>query len=89
MENKIKKAHNIILKERNRISITGIERVNLTSETAISVNLTEGHLVVSGQNLHVIKISVDEGVLEAEGRITDVRYADKKEKVSLLKRVFK
>ena len=35
-----------------------------------------GTIVLAGEGLHIVKLNLDDGVLEAEGRILALEYAD-------------
>ncbi|MCL2484130.1 MAG: YabP/YqfC family sporulation protein [Firmicutes bacterium] len=81
--------HRVTLTNQNKLSITGVKKVNLTSETAINCEVENGEFSCFGEGLHVTKIDTDEGVIEAEGLVFECKYSHKREKVGFLKRVFK
>ena len=83
MENKV------CLINRKNLSLTGIEKVVGINENSLLANVEGGVLSVSGQNMEVKRLDVESGNLEIEGKIDSIKYLDKKEKLSLLKRIFK
>lgn len=83
MENKV------CLINRKNLSLTGIEKVIGINESSLLANVDGGVLSVNGQSMEVKKLDVESGNLEIEGKIDCIKYLDKKEKLGLLKRIFK
>ncbi len=80
---------NIILKNRKNLSVSGIEKVVSVSQKQLSMEMEDCSLFVLGENMEVKKLDVDCGNLEVEGLISEIKYAGKKEKTNLIKRIFK
>ena len=76
MEN-ITKMQNIILENRNRLNITGVEDVLSFDEQAITALTTLGLLIIKGNNLHLNQFSLDTTELSVEGDIVSLQYNDK------------
>lgn len=68
--------HNLILKGRKALSISGVLDVNSFDESMVVVYTELGQLTISGQNLHVNRIDLDSGDLELEGNIASLEYLD-------------
>lgn len=83
MENKV------CLINRKFLSLTGIQKVIGINESSLLVEVEGCSLAVSGQNMEVKKLDVESGNLEIEGKIISFKYLDKKEKMGILKRIFK
>ena len=83
MENKI------YLINRKILNISGITKVIEISEENISVQVDNSVLNIAGEDMEVKKLDVESGNLEVEGLINSMKYIDKKEKISLIKRIFK
>lgn len=83
MENKI------YLINRKNLNISGITKVIEISEENISVQVDNSVLNIAGEGMEVKKLDVESGNLEVEGLINSIKYIDKKEKISLIKRIFK
>ena len=69
-------AHRVTLEGRERLVVSGVEDVERFDENEIVMNTAEGALVVSGENLHIDKLSLDGGELHVDGRVEDLRYED-------------
>ena len=69
-------SHRLELEGRERLTITGVEDVERFDETGIVMSTTAGTLVVTGEDLHIGKLSLDGGELHVDGRIDSVTYED-------------
>lgn len=69
-------AHHLILEDRQRLSVSGVEEVESFDETAIVMHTTQGALVIRGENLHIEKLSLDGGDLKVEGDVDSLTYED-------------
>ena len=54
----------------------GVEDVDRFDETGIVMSTSAGTLVVTGEDLHIGKLSLDGGELHVDGRIDAVSYED-------------
>ena len=61
---------------RSHLSVTGVEDVDRFDENEIVMTTGEGALVVTGENLHIGKLSIDGGELHVDGRIDSVAFED-------------
>ena len=68
--------HQLTLDGRERLTVSGVEDVERFDETMIVMSTSAGTLVVSGENLHIGKLSLDGGELHVDGRIDSVAYED-------------
>ena len=69
-------AHRITLEGRDRLIVAGVEDVDRFDENEIVMNTSEGTLVVTGENLHIDKLSLDGGELHVDGRVDALSYED-------------
>lgn len=69
--------HYISIENRNRITISQVEDVDAFDEQMLWANLKEGGLEITGENLNVEKLDLQEGILIATGKICTVAYNDK------------
>ena len=69
-------AHHIIVEERERLSVSGVEEVERFDENTIVMTTVRGTLVIQGENLHIEKLSLDGGDLKVEGAIDALSYED-------------
>ena len=91
MEN-ITKMQNVILENRNRLNITGVEDVLSFDEETITALTTLGLLIIKGNDLHLNQFSLDTTELSIEGEIISLQYNDKQIKrkgENLFTKIFK
>lgn len=77
---------NIILSNRKNLQIDGIIEVISTSDTFLNLKLKDTNLSISGENIHICKLDVNSGTLEAEGYFSLFKYG---KSINIFKRVFK
>ena len=81
------KGHKVVLENRNNLCITGIDKVDNVSPTHFSCITMNTKMHIEGQDMQVVKLDVEQGVVEITGQIDSIRYSG--EKKSLIKRLFK
>ena len=69
-------AHRLELTGRERLTVSGVEDVERFDETGIVMSTGAGMLVVTGENLHIGKLSLDGGELHVDGRIDSISYEE-------------
>ena len=75
-ETERRKAQNIILENRSRLSVSGVEEVSGFDESIVQMQTELGALTAHGSNLRVETLSVDSGDLLVVADISDLSYAD-------------
>ena len=68
--------HRLELVGREHLTVPGVEDVERFDETSIVMSTLAGTLVVTGDDLHIGKLSLDGGELHVDGRIDSVTYED-------------
>ena len=68
--------HNIILEDRARLSVSGVEDVASFDESAVVLYTNRGLLTVRGQALRVDRLSIEGGELSIEGTVDSLQYED-------------
>ena len=68
--------HHVVIEERKSLTVSGVEDVERFDETTIVLSTSKGAMVVSGENLHIEKLSLDGGDLKVEGDIDAISYED-------------
>ena len=68
--------HRLVLEDRERLTVSGVEEVESFDETAIVMTTGQGVLVVRGEGLHIEKLSLDGGDLRVEGMVDSLTYED-------------
>ena len=76
----------IIIDNRNKISISGISKMLSSNETCINMLVKTTKLILTGKDLHIEKLDVENGYLEASGTIDAVKYSGND---GIIKRIFK
>ena len=78
MEDKKKvSAQNLIMENRERLSVTGVVDVDSFNDESIILETDLGTLIVKGQDLHINKLNLDNAELIVEGDIESCSYSDK------------
>ena len=67
-------AHRLELIGREHLVISGVEDVERFDENGIVMATSAGTLVVTGEELHIGKLSLDGGELHVDGRVDSVSY---------------
>jgi sporulation protein YabP len=68
--------HRLELVGREQLTISGVEDVDRFDENGIVMSTSAGTLSITGENLHIGKLSLDGGELHVDGRIDSVTYED-------------
>ena len=80
--------HQIVLEDREQLTISGVEEVASFDETSILLSTVHGGLEVQGEDLHIEKLSLDGGDLKVEGLINALIYEPRgRERGGLLSRL--
>ncbi len=69
--------HNLILEDRNKLSLSGVTDVESFNDTEVSLYTTQGELMIKGKNLHVDEVSLETGELEMSGEVKSMVYGDR------------
>ena len=73
---KAKASHNIILKSRNNLNLSGIVDVGSFDEYEVVVYTDLGELTIKGSGLHINKINLEYGDLILDGKIDSMIYSE-------------
>ena len=66
----------IELTGREKLTVTGVEDVERFDELSVVMRTAAGVLMISGEDLHIGKLSLEGGELYVDGRITSISYED-------------
>ena len=66
--------HNLILENRNKLSITQVEDVDTFDENRIVLFTHDDTIIVEGYDLHIQKLDVAGGELSISGEVTGIQY---------------
>lgn len=68
--------HRLELEGRERLTVSGVEDVERFDENSIVMSTSAGTLVITGEDLHIGKLSLDGGELHVDGQIDALTYED-------------
>lgn len=66
--------HQLTLESRERLTVSGVEDVERFDENVIVMSTAAGTLVVTGEQLHIGKLTLDGGELHVDGQIDALTY---------------
>ncbi|NLJ40271.1 MAG: sporulation protein YabP [Clostridiales bacterium] len=68
--------HSILMENRQKVSITGVQDVDSFDESTIILVTELGYITLHGIDLHISKLNLEEGQLIAEGEMVALQYSD-------------
>ena len=74
------KNQNIMMENRKKMSITGVNDVLRFGDNSVVMKTEQGQLVVKGMGLRIVKLDLENTVVELEGTIDSVDYSGKSAK---------
>lgn len=74
--NDLYKKQEIILRDRSKLTINGVDEVTSFDESGIVISSCNGEISVDGSELRIVSLSSELGEIEIEGRIGGVFYFD-------------
>ena len=66
--------HSLMLINREHMEISGVTNVNTFDEKEIIIESRQGYLYITGQNMHVSNLNLDEGKVSIDGSINSIEY---------------
>ena len=84
-----KKSHTLMLDNRSKLSLTGVEDVSGFNEEAVSVRTTDGTLIIRGSGLHIDRLNLETGDVYVDGSIDSMQYLGSDGSKSKLSRLFR
>jgi len=79
----------IFVEDRKKVIVKGANKMVSSTPTETVVETNGTNLIVTGSELEITNLNLQDKEVWISGIITSIRYATKKEKVGLLKRIFK
>lgn len=68
--------HNVVLENRQKLSISGVYDVDSFDESTIEVYTSAGFLSIRGNELHISKLNIENGEVSVEGEVSSMEYSD-------------
>ncbi|MDR1217416.1 MAG: sporulation protein YabP [Oscillospiraceae bacterium] len=82
--------HNVILENRRKAAVSGVDDVESFDENEISMSTSQGSLILRGHELRIEKLSLDSGDVTVEGVVDSFEYVNAaKPQGGLLSRLFR
>jgi len=86
---KPKLSQKLVLEDRERLSVGLVENVESFTEEEILLKTVYGGLSVSGRNLKLEDLSIENGNILLTGRVDKIEFSEIKEKHSFFKDLFR
>lgn len=81
--------HKITIENKTKTQITDVVEVKSATEKVVVLLLSKGAMQITGENLHINKLSIEEKVLLLDGTVTELKYTEKTKTKSFFKKLFK
>lgn len=90
-KNKDFKEQNIVIQNREKAVITGVEDIHSFDDELVIVQTDLGILTIKGENLKMNKLNLENNELIIEGRTSAIAYSDaaQNKKQGLMNKLFK
>ena len=89
MEDVRKTAHKVVIDGRDRVTVSAVNDVDSFNENEIIFLTSQGMMTITGEDLHITKLDLDEGMLVIDGTIDSIDYADHEEERMNGRKLFK
>jgi len=80
--------HKLILSERSRLEITGVEEAVDFDSGLVTLRTVMGMLEIEGEGLKLTSLSTDNGKAVVEGKVQSIYYANQQPQKKGFKRAF-
>ncbi len=81
--------HNLNLKNREELEMSGIEEVITFNEDKIILKSNLGRLDIKGKELNIKKLNLENEEIQIAGYFNSIEYTDKPVNNNIFKRIFK
>ena len=82
--------NNIIMENRTKISISGVENAESYNESEVVLHTSKGVLIIRGEGTSLSKLNLDSGEITVNGRVCVLEYVEpRKSGTSFLGKIFK
>ncbi len=75
------------LSNREALRLTGVQNVDIFEEEKITLRTEQGALEIQGVNLNITRLDLETGVLQIDGSIDAIVYAQEKQKRKMKKQM--
>lgn len=90
-KNKVLKEQNIVIQNREKAVITGVEDIHSFDDELVIVKTDLGLLTIKGENLKMNKLNLENNELIIEGKTSAIAYSDamQNKKQGIMNKLFK
>ncbi len=83
-------SQNVILENRRNMSVSGVKDVDSFDENAVALFTELGSMLISGSDLHISRLNIENGEVIINGTIDSIVYrGDNAKKGNFLQRLMK
>ncbi len=75
-ERKSAAKHKVVIENRELTSIEGVEEVISFDEESVICETTMGTLMIRGNEMHVEKLNLEQGILTVTGEVETMEYSE-------------
>lgn len=68
--------HLVTVRNRKRMDMTSIKAIERFDQEEFLIHTSQGHLLIRGQELRIVHLDVDKGLLTLEGDVKALQYDD-------------
>ena len=79
----------ICLEDRKNLSLVGVTKIISSTNTQAAVEIGDDTLVITGTDLEITKLSLENKEVSFAGTINSLKFGHKAEKKGFFKRIFK
>lgn len=81
--------HRVVLDQRRRLTISGVEEVESFDEGSVVMRTNQGALLIHGSSLHIEKLSLDGGEVLVQGEVDALTYEEELSQGGFFSRLFR
>ncbi|MBR2467475.1 MAG: YabP/YqfC family sporulation protein [Clostridia bacterium] len=79
----------VTLDNRNKLVVSGVEKAISSNSESIVLQVSGSKMYLTGSGLHIDRLDVESGVVEAQGEFDSFRFGDSKSKGNFFRRMFR
>ncbi len=83
------KRHSVMIDNRAKLVITGVEDVKGFNDTAVSLETTAGGLLIKGDDLHIDSLNLETGEVSVDGTLNAMQYTGSQNGKTKLSKLFR
>ncbi|MED3662430.1 sporulation protein YabP [Ureibacillus sp. FSL K6-8385] len=68
--------HLVTVRNRKRLDMTSVKEIERFDQEEFYVRTSQGHLLIRGEELRIVHLDVDKGLLTLEGNVKALQYDD-------------